>query len=122
MVFACTSVSLRQAHQRKFCIQKADVERRVVNDQLGALQKIDQRSGDLRELRLVAQKIGGEAVYRERARIAVAFGVHVEVQVIARQAAVHQLDAADFDDAVATARVQARSFGIEDDLTHVGIA
>ncbi len=78
--------------------------------------------GDLRELRFVAQEFGGQPVDRQCARIAVAFRVDVEVQVVAREPAVHQLDAADFDNAVAGARIQAGGFGIEDELTHVGLA
>jgi len=42
------------------------------------------------------------------------------VQVVAGEPPVQQLDAADFDDAVARAGVQAGGFGIENDLAHVG--
>ena len=93
-----------------------------MNDQIRALNEIAQLVGDLRELRLVAQEFGGESVDGECARIAVAFRIYVEVQVVAREPAVHQLDAADFNNAVAGARIQAGGFGIEDELTHVGLA
>jgi hypothetical protein len=40
------------------------------------------------------------------------------VEVIPRQHAVDDFDAADFDDAVASSWIEAGGFGIEDDLAH----
>ena len=37
------------------------------------------------------------------------------------QAPIDEFDAADFDDAVAVPRGEARGFGVEDDLSHAGI-
>jgi hypothetical protein len=44
------------------------------------------------------------------------------VQVVAGEPAVHQFDTAEFENPVASACIQAGSFGIEDELTHVGLA
>ncbi|CAM2158074.1 hypothetical protein PT2222_40072 [Paraburkholderia tropica] len=108
----------RLADHRKLGIEKADVERRVVNDQFRAANEVENLVRDFGEFRLVGEEFGGQAVHRERAGVAVAFRVDVEVQVVAREPAVHELDAADFDDAVARAGVQAGGFGIENDLAH----
>ncbi len=82
--------------------------------------EVAQLGGDIGELRFVAEKFRGQAVHRERARIAVAFRVDVEVQVVAGEPAIHKLDAADFNDPVARAGIQAGGFGIEYELAHVG--
>ncbi len=48
----------------------------------------------------------------------VAFGIEIELQGAAGGKMIHQLDAADFDDAVTFAGLEAGGFGIEDDFTH----
>jgi hypothetical protein len=52
----------RQAEALEFVVQEAQVERRVVDDDFGALDVVAQFLGDLVELRLVAQELGGQAV------------------------------------------------------------
>jgi hypothetical protein len=44
------------------------------------------------------------------------------VQIVASEAPVHQLDATQFEDAVAGPGIQAGCFSIEDKLTHVELA
>ena len=48
----------------------------------------------------------------------VALGVQVELQGAAGGNMIHQLDTADFHDAVTVAWLEAGGFGVEDDLTH----
>ena len=48
----------------------------------------------------------------------VALGIDVAVKLAARGDAVHELDAADLDQAVAALGVKAGGFGVEDDLAH----
>src|SRR5262245_36935920 len=48
----------------------------------------------------------------------VALGIDVGMKRGARRNAVDQLDAADLDNAVATERIEAGGFGIENDLAH----
>src|SRR5690606_5443793 len=64
------------------------------------------------------QELGGKPVHGQRLGVAVAVGVEVQMKVIAREAAIDHLDAGHFDDAVALRRIQARGFGIENDLAH----
>src|SRR5690606_4668482 len=67
---------------------------------------------------LVAQEFVADAVHLERVLVAVALGVHIEMQVVAGELAVEQLDATDLDDAVAVVGREARGFRVEDDLAH----
>ena len=62
------------ADQLELLVQEADVERRVVDDDFGALQVVQQFVGDRRELRLVAQELVADAVHLERVLVAVAPG------------------------------------------------
>ena len=109
----------RKAEPVEFRVEEGKVERRVVDDDLRAGDVVAQFVGDFREFRLIAEEFGGQAVNRQRTLFRVAFRVDVAMKVIAGQSAVHDLDAADFDDAVAGTRVQACGFGIENDLSHI---
>lgn len=104
----------RLAQALEFGVQEAQVERRVVDDDFGAVDVGDQLVDDLVEFRFVAQEFRGQAVHRERGLVGLALGIDVAVVVVAGQRAVDQLDAADLDDAVAGSWVQAGGFGIED--------
>ena len=110
----------RQAHAREFSVQKTQVERRVVDDHLRALDEVAQFMGDLVELRFVTEELGGQAVYGQRALVRLAFRVDVAVVVIAGQLAIEDFNATDLDDAVAGAGVQACGFGIENYLPAMG--
>jgi hypothetical protein len=100
----------------EFLVEEADVEGRVVNDQLGAAQVLDDVVAQRGELRLVAQEVGRQAVHLERVFMALALGVEVDVQVVAGELAGEQLHAAELDDAVAVLGGEAGGFGIENDL------
>jgi len=87
-----------------------------LDDQFGIAQVVDDVVGERRELGLVAQEVGGQAVDLERILVALALGVEVDVKIVAGELAVEQLDAAELDDAVAVLRGKAGGFGVEDDL------
>src|SRR5450830_736788 len=107
-----------QVQQLEFVIQKAQVERRVVDDDFGALDVLAQLLDNLTKLRLIAQEFAGQAVDVQRALFRLTFRIDVEVEIIPRQHAVVQLNAADFQDAVAQLGIDTGSFSIEDDLAH----
>ena len=67
---------------------------------------------------LSAEKFVGEAVNALGFDRHVAFGIEIELQGAAGGEMIHQFDTADFDDAVAVARLEARGLGIENDFTH----
>ena len=59
-----------------------------------------------------------ETVHLQRARVDLAVRAQVAVEDAPRAPAIHDLDAADLDDPVAEFGLQARGFGVEDDLAH----
>ena len=81
--------------------------------------KVEHVVGKLGETRLVAQKLGGEAVHLEGLVGNFAFGVQMAMPHPPGRDAVDQLDAADLDDFVAVERVESGRLGIEDDLAQI---
>ena len=72
-----------------------------MNDQFRVLDEIQELRGDVGELRLVGQELRREAMDLERRGIAVAPGIEVAVEILAREAPVDEFDSRDLDDAVA---------------------
>ena len=99
-------------------VQELDVEVGVVNDELGALDELDELARDLGELRLRREELVLDAVHLERAAVDFALGVDVAVKAVLRRPPIDELHAADLDDPMAGGRLEARCFGIQDDLTH----
>src|SRR5690606_42021783 len=89
-----------------------------MDDEFAAANKVDELLGDVLETRVTGQEVRCKAVHRQRFGVAIAIGVEVQMQVVARQCAVHHLDACDFNDAMTLGRIQARGFSIENDLAH----
>ena len=106
----------RQALQLR--VEERDVERRVVNDQLRAVDELEQLVDDLREARLLREELVGDAVHVLRGAVDRPVRAQVAMERAAGLAAIHQLDAADLDDAMSLLRLQPRGFGVEDDLAH----
>ena len=104
--------------QRKLRIQERDVERRVVDDQLGVGDELTQLGENVGETRLAAEEFGGEAVHLHRARIDLAIRTQVAVELPARAPPIDELDRPDLDDAVTLLGLEAGGFGVEDDLAH----
>ena len=70
--------------------------------------------------RVLAEEVIAQAMHVERFFRHQALGVDVLVIDAPRGHFVEQFDRANFDDAVALARLKAGGFGVEDDLTHSG--
>jgi hypothetical protein len=99
-------------------IDERDVERRVVDDELGTSHEVEKIRSDLAEPGLVTQELRSEPVYLQRRFVARALRIDVSVEMVAREPPVDEFDAGDFDDAMAGCRVKAGRFGIQDDLPH----
>ncbi len=99
-------------------IEKSHVEGGVMNDELGAPDESEKLLGDVAEPWLVAQEVVGDAMNIEGALFHVTIGPQVAMKIVAGGPPLHQFDAADLDDAMALAGLQASGFSIEDDLTH----
>src|SRR5665213_173762 len=104
--------------QGKLPLEKGDIEHRIVDDQLTAFDELQQRRGDLRELRLLLEPCARQAMHRPCSLVYVAFRVEVAMKVPAGRPPIEQFDAADLDDAVAAVDFQSSGFGIENDLPH----
>src|SRR5690606_20650092 len=104
--------------EAQLVIDERDVEGRVVDDELGAAQVVEQLGRDVPEARLVGEKLGRDPVHLQRADVDVALGVQVPVEIVARELAVDQLHPGYFDDAVPQLRLEAGGLGVEDDLSH----
>ncbi|CRR36568.1 hypothetical protein PAERUG_E16_London_17_VIM_2_04_14_05141 [Pseudomonas aeruginosa] len=107
------------AQQGELVVDEADIERRVVDDQLGAADEFEEIVGDLAEARLVLQVFVGDAVDGDRPFVDLAIGLQVDVEVATGQAAPLQLDTADLDDPVTIGHRHAGGFGIQYDATHL---
>src|SRR5713226_6753836 len=103
-------------------IEELDVEVGVVDHQRSAADEIEEIGCQVAELGLVVEKIVADAVHRQRTRLALALRIEVMVPDALGDAPIEDLDAADFDDPVAQARVEARGFGVEHDAAHWGLS
>ena len=83
-----------------------------MNDDLCILHVIQNFLNDVFELGLVAQELVANAVNLEGIFMAVAAGVEVEMQVVASELAVDQLNASELNDAVAAFSGETGGFGI----------
>jgi hypothetical protein len=102
----------------EFGIEKGQVESRVVDQHLSAIDEGEQLIGHLGETRLVAQVVPGHAVHLGRRVVDLAFGVQIDMQGAAGQAPGDDLEAADLDDPMALIGRQPGGLGIENDLPH----
>src|SRR5690606_26459106 len=98
--------------------EEADVEGRVVDDQLRAADVFEELVDDVPEARLVGEEVAGDAMDIDRAFVDVAIGVEVPAAVVAGEPAIDDLHATDLDDAVALGGLETRGLGIKHDLTH----
>ena len=109
----------RPVETRQFRIQEADIEGCVVRDQPPLAEEIVERLYMLGEGGSVAHVVVRDAMDGLRVRMdRTPLGRDVDVKVSASRKAVHQLDRADLDHAVAVTSVQAGGLGIEDDVAH----
>ena len=99
-------------------IKEGKTELFVVNDKLGAADKIQEIPRQLLEPWLVFKKFIGDAVNGQCTRIALALRVDVLVPRTIGHPAIEYFYAADLDDTIAQPRIEARSLGVKDYLPH----
>ena len=95
---------LRMLHETELMFQESDVETRVVNHELGTAQELQQVVDDLRKPRFDFEVLAADAVDALGTFVNIAIRVQEAMKFTPRQAPVYELDAADFDDAVALSR------------------
>ena len=105
--------TVRLPHQGKFVIDEADVERRVMDDQLCAVDELEEFIGHFGETRLALEEFIGDAVDANRAFVTFPVRLQVHMEVATGEATTHEFDTADFNDPVAVGHRHAGGFGIE---------
>ena len=108
----------RESGHRQLCIQKSEVETRIMRDQRRIAEEIEQFLRPRREQWLVGQKGFGQAVHPLRLGGHVALGVEIAVKGGAGRHPVHHFDASDFHQPIAGFGVQTSGFGVENNLSH----
>ena len=109
-------IQTRKVQTFQLHIEEADVKVRVVDDQLGAADVVDELGRDLGEERLVGQEVVGQTM--DAFGVAdLALGIQIDVVVATGELAIGKLDTADFNNAIPRPPTQSRGFGIEENLT-----
>src|SRR5580704_15392247 len=102
----------------KLGVQERHIERRVVDDEFSVADELQELHMHMRKSRLLGQPLARQTVHLNRAFFNVALGVQILVKGPARQAAVKQLHATDFDDAMLLLNLEPGGFRIKNDLAH----
>src|SRR5204862_7480977 len=115
---ALAQVLRHSGQAAQLVVQELHVELGVVDHELGALHELEELQRHLGELRLRSEKLVLDAVHLERAAIDFALWVDVAVEAVGSVTPVHELDAAELDDAMACCGLEPSSFRVENDLAH----
>lgn len=101
-------------------VHKADIERRVVNDEFCASDVFEKFIRDVRKGRLIKQELIGNTVNAEGFRVHQPIGLEINMEVVSRKTAVHHLYGTDLNDlmpfVVRADLVHTGGFGIENNL------
>ncbi len=94
-----------------------------MRDQRRIADKVEQILHDFGELAVLGEKFAGKAVHAHHLFRHGALRIDISVKLAPGALQIDKFDAADFNDAVAFARLRvvrkrARGFGVEDDLAH----
>ena len=99
-------------------IQEADIEGGIVDHQLGSADIGQEIIDNIGKTGLVLEKLVGNAVNLDGTGIDDTIRLQVDMEIVAGETAINQLDAADLDNPVILLRLEARGFRIENDLPH----
>jgi hypothetical protein len=102
-------------------IEKRNVERSVVNDELRATDELDQLIDDVRKARLLREKFVGDAVNLQRAPIDFSIRPEIAMERATGLAPIEDFHATYFDHSMALLGLETCGFGVEDDLAHGGM-
>ena len=104
--------ALGLGQQGEFVVEEADIERRVVDDQLRIPDEVEEFIGHVLEARLANEVLVPDPVHGDRAFVDLAVRLQVDVEMPPGRAPADQLDTADFDDAVPVGDRHASGFGV----------
>src|SRR5690606_27213977 len=109
---------LRMSAALQLGIQKLKIEGGIMDDDLCALNEVDNLLSHLFEPGMARQKLCCKAVNRQRFRVAVAVGIDVQMQIAPREGAIHHFDASHLDNPVTLRGIQTCGLSIQNDLAH----
>src|SRR5579863_1338161 len=102
----------------QFGVDEAEIEHRVMRDELGVAQKSHELFRFVGEQRLVVEKLAGQAVNLERLLRHVALRIEVTVKGLAGREAIDEFNAANFDQAIPLHGIKSSGLGVKNDLAH----
>ena len=105
-------------NQGELVVEKAHVERGVMDDQLRALDELEKFIRYFSKARLAHQEFVSDAVDTNGALVTFTIGLQVHMKMAAGQSTAHQLDATDLDHPVAIGDRHTGGFSIEYNTTH----
>src|SRR6202035_4316782 len=88
------------------------------DDDLGAGDVIKKLGRDFGKARFVAEKFGGQSVYRQRALFRIAVWVQITVKIVSGQLPVQHFNTADFNNAIAATGIKSGGFSVENNMPH----
>ena len=109
------------AHKRELGVEKTNIEISIVDDKLGAADKLDEVRDHFTELWLLAQMLKRDAVDLDRAVIDLTLGVEVSLIAVLGDTSIDDLDTTDLDDAMSQYRFETSGFRVEHDLSHAAV-
>src|SRR4029077_20568842 len=102
----------------KLGAEKRVIEAGIVDHKWRVTDKSKKLVGDFNEALVPLEELGGKTMDSECLGRNVAFRIEIRMKCRTGRYPVEQLDAAEFDKAMALARIQAGGFGIENDFAH----
>ena len=114
MIFNCSRF---KTSFYKFDIQKLHIEWRMMDHQLGSIQKIQQFPRDLPECWLVSHLTIRDSVYFDYSLRDFPFRIDIELDCLASPDTVDQLYCSHFNNPMAFPRLKASGLGIQYNLT-----
>jgi hypothetical protein len=100
-------------------INERNIEVRIVNDELGTIDKREELLGYIGEHRFISEKMILDAMHLGCSGIDFSLGIDIALKRFLGCPAVDEFDATDLNNAMTRFRVQARGFRIEDDLSQL---
>ena len=102
----------------QFGVEEAEIEHRIMRNELGVAEKGDELFHFVGEQRLILEEFAGQGVNLKCGFRHVAFGIEVTMESLAGRETIDEFDAADLDQAIALGRIEPCCLGIENDLAH----
>jgi hypothetical protein len=99
-------------------IEKANIERRIVDHQFATIDEAQKFLGYLGEFGLVLQEFQADAMYLLRTGIDLTLWIEIAVIMITGEPTIDHFHRSDFDNAMTQRRAQASGFSIQNDLAH----